>query len=473
VADSSQKILKELSDLTRNLDVLAKEIRVMNKNTASVQDAVVKSVEKKEVAADKAENKSSTPDAGKVIAETKKEQDNMFTKFLESLKKNSDSGNNEIKKAGLEGIKSAGKNLLETKSLKSAAKAGLVGILKSGKNSIVEAVRKKREENKSAKAESITSKEGLKEKEKVKKEEGSAVIDESSEKKVKETEKKDKKSILEKLNIRKKSKEEKLKAEREKTVEGKIENAEKKNSEEKVEKKGLLSRLREKISGKDIKKEDSLTDLSKEKIDQKDSALDSAIAGAQEKKEPPSLKSIVTGISPDGKSPASNNTKDNLKEKSKQIFQKTTLGSTIKGFTDAIGKKKTEDASTPPSSVQNDPEKLSIRSKIEKAGTELKSRFKFKKKDSSVKEKSETPVNKEPSTPVDGNKPMESKDSEKISGSKSEEKKNESDKSKSPEISAQDIADIKALLSSINATLNGPLNIKDNKPYRPHSNMLG
>jgi hypothetical protein len=67
---------------------------------------------------------------------------------------------------------------------------------------------------------------------------------------------------------------------------------------------------------------------------------------------------------------------------------------------------------------------------------------------------------------------MESKEPEKISASKAGEKKNESSKDKSTEITAQDIADIKALLASMNSALNGPLNIRDNKPYRPHSHIL-
>ena len=454
MADSSQKILKELSDLTRNLDVLVKEIRSMNKTTASVQDAVVKSVEKKESAPDKTENKSSTPDAEKVIADTKKSQDGMFSKFLQSFKKNSEAGNNEIKKAGLAGIKNAGKTLLETKSLKDAAKAGISGVLKSSAGSIIESIRRKKEEKNATLVEGVTSTNGLKEKEKAKKEE--AVAEESSEKKVKENEKKEKKSILEKLNIKKKSKEEKIEAEKEKTA------------EEKTEKKGLLSRLREKISGKDTKKEDALSNLSKERIDQKDSALDSAIAGVQEKKEPPSLKALTPGITPEKNAEE----KISLKERSKQIFQKTTLGSAIKSFSDDIKKKKAEDKPAPPSSIDNNPEKLSVRAKIEKARTELKSKIRGKKKESPTKEKSETPANKETPTPYGENAAMESKEGEKISGTKSEDNKNESDKDKKPEITAQDIADIKSLLSSMNSALNGPLNIKDNKPYRPKSNML-
>ena len=47
-----------------------------------------------------------------------------------------------------------------------------------------------------------------------------------------------------------------------------------------------------------------------------------------------------------------------------------------------------------------------------------------------------------------------------------------SDKGKQTQISAQDIQDIKGLLAAINTTLNGPLAIKNNKPFRPTSSML-
>ena len=452
MADSSQKILRELSDLTRNLDVLAKEIRGMNKNTALVQDAVAKSVEKKESASDKSGVKESTPDAGKVISETKKTQDSMFSRLLETIRKSSEAGNNEIKKAGIEGIKNAGKTLLETKSLKNAAKAGIGSILNSSKGNIIEAIRKKKEEKNSSTSEGVTKTEGLKEKERVKKEEESVVAKESLEKKVKESEKKEKKSILEKLNIKRKSKEEKIESSKEKT------------SEEKVEKKSLLSKIKGKIFDKDSKKEDALPDATKEK----NNTEDPSVIRSNERKELPSLKSItnrrIQEENPEGRI--------DLKERSKQIFQKTTLGSTIKSFSDAVKKRKSQDMIPTSSTVQNQPEKLSVQSKIEKIGTELKSRFKSKKKESPAKEKSETPLNKEVSTPVDANKPKESKESEKISSGKSMDKNKESGKGNSPEISAQDIADIKSLLASINSTLNGPLNIKDNKPYRPQSNML-
>lgn len=470
MSDSPQKILKELSDLTRNLDVLAKEIRGMNKATASVQDAVVKSAEKKEAADEKSGDKSSKSslDLGKLIADSIKGQEGMFSKLVEGIKKNSEENERikestleGIKNAGIEGIKNAGQTLLETKSLKDAKEAGLSSVLSSGKDSIVESIRGKNnllgeisDVGLSYLVDKIPG--ALKKKEKVKKEEdGASVAKESEEKKIKEGEKKEKKSILEKLNIKRKSKEEKIEASKEKTA------------EEKTEKKGLLSRLREKISGKDTKNGDTLSDLSKEKISQKDSASDSATSEVQEKKEPPSLKALTPGIVPEKNSEEM----INLKERSKQIFQKTTLGSTIKSFSDAIKKKRSEEMSTP-SSAQNDPEKLSVRSKIEKFGTELKSKFRFKKKEAATKEKSEAPSDKGTSASAEENKPKESKEPEKVMSSKSEDKKNESDKDNKPEITAQDIADIKALLASMNSALNGPLNIRDNKPYRPHSHML-
>jgi outer membrane biosynthesis protein TonB len=46
------------------------------------------------------------------------------------------------------------------------------------------------------------------------------------------------------------------------------------------------------------------------------------------------------------------------------------------------------------------------------------------------------------------------------------------DKGKETQVSSQDIQDIKGLLAAINSTLRGPLSIKNNKPFRPTSNML-
>ena len=492
MADSSQKILKEFSDLIRNLDVLAKEIRAMNKNTASVQDAVVKSVEKKESPENKQGNKESTTSVNKTVTDSKKVQEEMFSKFIETLEKNSKIGNEQIKKVGLEAIKSSGKELIKTESLKEAGKSGLSSIVKSGKNSIVDQIKKKNPvlgEVSDIGLSYLAGKipEALKKKEKAKKEEatpGSSTVKESFKEEVKESEKKEKKSILEKLNIKKKSKEEKIEAAREKTTEEKTEDLNKKTSEEKVEKKGLLSKLREKILSKESQKEDLALN---ERIDQKDSPTPEA----QEKKDLPSLKSITTGASPVSESIEKNSSKDKpkeglkdkakeglkdkakegLKDKAKQIFEKTTLGATIKKFSDERGKKKSEDPSAT-SSVQNQPEELSVGSKIEKVETELKSKFKSKKKESQDKEKTETPPDKEPKNTITSEtKSSEIKSMEK-SGSKEESKKKESDKDKGSEISAQDIADIKSLLASINSTLNSPLNIKDNKPYRPQSNML-
>lgn len=414
MADSSQKIIKELSELTRNLDVLAKEMRGMNKNTSSVQEAVIKAISKKEPVIDKIVS----PSPEKISTENK----------------NGIKGSGEIKKAGLEGIKSAGKALIETRSLKSAAQAGITGILKSGKDSIVEAIRNKREKNKEAKTESITKSEGLKKKERIKKEEN---LDSEKENIAKE----EKKSLLEKLNVQKKSKSEKKKEE------GKI-------AEEKIERKNLLSKIKGK---KEEKKEIS----SKAKED----AEEEKPKKAREKKEIPSLKNIVREIQTEKKL----KTKITPEERVKQILEKTSLGSTIKKFSDS-SKSKSVETPTPYVSVDNQSGNLSVKSKIEKIGTELKSKFRSKKKEP-AKEKSETTVDKESSI-QEINKSTETKSSENISKLKSEDIKKDPVKEKDPEISAQDITDIKLLLTSINATLNGPLNIKDNKPYRPQSNML-
>ena len=84
--------------------------------------------------------------------------------------------------------------------------------------------------------------------------------------------------------------------------------------------------------------------------------------------------------------------------------------------------------------------------------------------------KKEVEVKKETSyAPVQSaeSKKGESKSSAPISAGSSS-----SDKGKEAQISAQDIQEIKGLLAAINSTLRGPLSIKNNKPFRPTSNML-
>jgi hypothetical protein len=66
----------------------------------------------------------------------------------------------------------------------------------------------------------------------------------------------------------------------------------------------------------------------------------------------------------------------------------------------------------------------------------------------------------------------ESKKEENKSSAPASAVSSSSDKGKQTQISAQDIQDIKGLLAAINTTLNGPLAIKNNKPFRPTSSML-
>ena len=174
--------------------------------------------------------------------------------------------------------------------------------------------------------------------------------------------------------------------------------------------------------------------------------------------------------------------KELLKEKANQIFEKTALGSTIKGIKGVysdIKEKKTSSSA----SVQESPENLSAKNKtekneteaktkIEKIGSELRPKFRPKKSESPYKEKNETPTDREPNNTVTSEiKSTEAKSMVK-SEPKGESKKREPEREKENQISAKDIADIKSLLASMNSALNGPLNIRDNKPYRPQSNML-
>ena len=84
--------------------------------------------------------------------------------------------------------------------------------------------------------------------------------------------------------------------------------------------------------------------------------------------------------------------------------------------------------------------------------------------------KKEAEVRKETSPAVAQS--SESKKEENKSSAPTSAVSSSSDKGKQTQISAQDIQDIKGLLAAINTTLNGPLAIKNNKPFRPTSSML-
>jgi hypothetical protein len=146
---------------------------------------------------------------------------------------------------------------------------------------------------------------------------------------------------------------------------------------------------------------------------------------------------------------------ERIKGELKKAYEGSSLGKTVAGVKSLA--KKFKEIKEGKSEIKKEEQTL----KSESKGTTPPS--------ASEKEKSKpetTPVetSKEtPSSPTPSTTPSSVSSS---SASKSPSKPAE------PGISAQDIQDIKALLSAINTTLSGPLNVKDNKPFRPKSNML-
>jgi hypothetical protein len=427
--DSSQKVLKELSDLTRNLDVLAKEVRDTNKGNATVAKAVAQSVETK-----KEDSKSAATSAEKKTSDAQKAQEGMFSKLLGSVKKSFEEGNELFKSASLKTLSSAGKTLLETGSLKEAAKSGILEAKDSSKKSAVDLAKQK--------AEQVIS--------------TSTTVNQTPDLKQKE------KAVKENLTTESMTS---PTAKAEKTGE---------KSTTAVGKKGVLSSLREKFFGK---KETSVEKTTLEgtspvstpaALKEKGTSQVSTPAALKEKTPPaagspaadssavktPAALSPKVGAtsSTDGNPP-----KKSFKDATKEEFGKTRLGSTVNYLSGLTKKKK--DPTVAESGMKNETTTLKDQSKAKpesaKPQAEVKKEVEVKKETSYASVKSAE------------SKKEESKSSAPISAGSSS-----SDKGKETQISSQDIQDIKGLLAAINTTLSGPLAIKNNKPFRPTSNML-
>jgi hypothetical protein len=432
--DSPQKVLKELSDLTRNLDVLAKEVRDMSKGNASVAKAVVQSVETK-----KEDSKTAATSAEKTTADAQKTQEGMFSKLLGSVKKSFEEGNELFKSASLKTLSSAGKTLLETGSLKEAAKSGIEEAKDSAKKSVVDLAKQAKQKAEQLITTSTTANQtpDLKQKEKAAKEGLTAENMTSPAAKAEKT------------------------GEKSTTAAGK---------------KGVLASLREKFFGK--KEEtagkttpDGTSPVStpaalKEKTTPEGASQVSTPAALKEKTSPtagsPAVDSAAVktpaALSPkagstsstDGESP-----KKSFKETVKDEFGKTRLGSTV-NYLSSLTKKK-EDPAVAESGMKNETTTLKDQSKPksepEKPQAEVKKEAEAKKETSAAQS------------------PESKKEASKSSAPASAEG-SASDKGKETQISSQDIQDIKGLLAAINSTLSGPLSIKNNKPFRPTSNML-
>ena len=178
---------------------------------------------------------------------------------------------------------------------------------------------------------------------------------------------------------------------------------------------------------------------------------------------------------PDGKSPSESATKSpeltegqKIKESLKKSYEESSLGKTVSGVKSLIKgvKEKKEANSETKKEAKSDmkKEEQALKSEVPK-GTPSTPPAEKTSKDSSTPE---TGYNKK-DTSSSGTSPSSTSPSTSTKSTAS----SPSGSTPSEEgISSQDIQDIKTLLSSINTTLNGPLRIKDNKPFRPKSSML-
>ena len=154
--------------------------------------------------------------------------------------------------------------------------------------------------------------------------------------------------------------------------------------------------------------------------------------------------------------------KKSFKEMAKEEFGKTKLGSTVNSISSLIKKKKDEPVADFSYLAESEmkKEELALKSEASKgtsssAPTEKSPEAATPETKSSEKSTSPSGTPASTSTPTSSNPPSSSGSTPSTEG-----------------ISSQDIQDIKSLLSSINTTLSGPLRIKDNKPFRPKSSML-
>lgn len=419
--DSSQKVLKELSDLTRNLDSLAKEVRESNKGNASVQKAVAQSVETK-----KDESKSA-PSAEKSPSDAQKNQESMFSKLLGSVKKSFEDGNELFKSASLKTLQSAGKTLLETGSIKEAAKSGIAEAKEEGKT----AAKQKAEQAISAGVAKVTESPDLKQKEKAGKEK--LTVDGMTNPSSKAG-----KDGFNMSNLVKSVGEGSSKP-----MEGfDAYMASLSRDEEAYLINGLGSG---KITSSDVERMIAEKKKSPEKL--------SSPASIGSFKTPESLSPKITPTKAPEEGP-----KKTFGETVKEEFGKTRLGSTISSISSLIKKKK-KDEPVAESGMKNETTTLKDQSKTKPEMT--KPQEEAKKEPEAKTDRASAPARQDsPST----DKPKTSPPA--TAGTAS------ADKGKETQISSQDIQDIKGLLSAINTTLNGPLLLKDNKPFRPKSNML-
>jgi hypothetical protein len=417
----SKKLLSDISGLTRNLESLVKEIRESNKINSSSQKAISQIAESDKKSEKSAETKTAeTENQGKASA---KNQDKFFSKLLTTIEKSFIEGNQNLKKSNLKTLEEAGKSILASRT----DGKNIGSILKNaGKKSLVNFAISKTPEAISMIASKIKKAQELKEKEKIKKEEGADLTPTGEEK----------------IKARREKREEKRKQE----LASKTEKVKKEKSEEK---KISLQRITERI----IEKEKKLT----EKTTPTETPKSVENPTAEEVKKIPTLEEV-------SKTPKVEKEEGKFKKAAKEAFLKTELGSTVQKISTLVKKEK----------------------KTAEDGTEMNRAEGLKSKMSLLFSKKETPKSTEPQKELSkgpesssesqtAEKPISTEGQQSTSTPESQTPMASSKESESPQkesITAKDIQDIKSLLSSISSSLSGPLRIKENKPFRPKSNML-
>lgn len=441
--ESSQKILKELSDLTRNLDVFTRGIKSSNKEILELQKSAAKIAESP---VKKTENSAKKSAVETRVAAGKPPE-------VASVPIKTD---NPAKKSGLEAIKAAGASFLRGGSLKDSAKSGAS---EGGKNLASAAIRG---------ASVQTRKDELKEKERL------SPVEKKGEEKISPSDVKEKKSPLEKINSTGKKKDETPAVQ----------------PERKTENKGFFASLLEKISRKkeETKKDPAAPPTDSKKLNpdgqetprkrgflssllemrRKPKPEEQDIPSNETPKAPAKKVESPSAVAKSEKTPSESILKSpsitellKIKEKAEGNFgnprgrKSTVLGGLVK---------KTLDKIIPPREGRSEMKKegQSLKAEAPKSAPAPPDPVKSQSETmpSNAQSQNERPKSPDMSTPAGESSPQDAKKSPDPTGKPAEG------------ITPQDIQDIKSLLSSISSTLSGPLTIKDNKPFRPRSNML-
>jgi hypothetical protein len=461
--DPTQKMLKEMSNMTRNLDVLVKEIREMNKLNSLNQKTTFKvmeeSVKKSEKSAEKSEK--SLGEAKSEIKKTRVEGEKSETKNRNKPVKESPSktsnrnqkdGNDIIKRAASDSIKNANQTLLKTRSVEGALKSGAIAGLTSGISSLSRAGNKK--------SGSLLKKNRpeLKEKERIQTE---PILPEKKE------------SKLEKMDQRE--------SKRSKGQKSEVKSEPRPKRDDNI---GLFEKLLGKISPKkEEKKEVQITQTKQEsgRNDGEAGFFQKMMEKLTPKRKTESTSSdtpVTSANKTSGKSMDSSNQKETRKKTSSSVESSISSPNLLEKSKPSIKSDSKEKNKTTSGSVSSTKSILSKENPRPTSSSQMiteNQTLKSPQINQETKESSdENSSNPEPTKFPSSNQSQVSTPIEKASSSSPpsiSEKKSTGGKS-DPVLTSKDINEIKSLLSAINISLKSPLTIRDNKPLRPRSNML-